>query len=260
MENVRLHIDSRGIATLTLNRPDRHNAFDDVVIAELQRAFERLHRDQQVRVVMLKAVGKSFSAGADLAWMRRTAHYTEEENLEEALKMATCFHTLAALDKPTIALVQGPAYGGGVGLIAACDIAIGAAEATFCFPEVKLGLIPAVISPFINQAMGKRTARRYFLTGEIFTAEEACRYGLIHCVVEKPDLDEKGAYFCSSLLRNSPSAMAAIKARPAAYPASSGKETLLTTARWIAEARSTEEGKEGVAAFLEKRKPSWINQ
>ena len=176
-------IDQNGTGWVTLNRPDVHNAFDDVLIAELTAALERLGTDRAVRAVALRAAGKSFSAGGDLNWMRRMAGYSPDENRRDAEGLAAMLGTLSHCAKPTLALVQGAVLGGGVGLVAACDIALAAEEATFCLSEVKLGLIPATIGPYVIAAVGERQARRYALTAERFDAMEAMRIGLVHEVV-----------------------------------------------------------------------------
>src|SRR5690606_19141727 len=180
-----------GVATVTLNRPDRHNAFDDALIAALTQVLRELDADDSVTVVVLAGAGKSFSAGADLNWMRRMADYGREENLADAEALAALMETLNGLDKPTIARVQGAAFGGGVGLVACCDIAIAADTASFCLSEVRLGLIPAVISPYVVTAIGERAARRYFVTAERFDAREAHRLGLVHEVVPAAGLDAR---------------------------------------------------------------------
>src|SRR6185369_4470029 len=174
------HIDNSGVAVLTMNRPELHNAFDDTFITGLTAKLRDLEDDPDVRVVILAASGKSFSAGADLNWMRRMADYSREQNLADAEALAELMRTLDTLSKPTIALVHGAAYGGGVGLVACCDIAIATVRAAFCLSEVKLGLIPAVISPYVVAAIGPRAARRYFQSAEIFNAVEAHRLGLVH--------------------------------------------------------------------------------
>lgn len=253
------HIDDSGRATLTLNRPELHNAFDDALIAELTAALKALEANPAVRVVMLAASGKSFSAGADLNWMRRMADYSDAENLADSRALAALMATLNQLAKPTIALVQGAAYGGGVGLVACCDIAIATPRASFCLSEVKLGLIPAVISPYVVAAIGERAARRYFLTAERFDAAEAQRLGLVHEIVEEEALRGCAARFCTALLENSPAAISAAK-RLIAQVAHSplGPELQEATARSIASIRASREGREGVGAFLAKRKPFWI--
>lgn len=254
------HIDAQGVATLTMNRPELHNAFDDLLIADLTAELKRLDGDSRVRVVLLAGSGRSFSAGADLNWMRRMADYTREENLSDALGLAALMQTLNGLGKPTIALVQGAAFGGGVGLVACCDLAIATRRATFCLSEVKLGLMPAVISPYVVAAMGPRACRRYFLTAEPFDAAEACRLGLVHEVVaDDASLQERGAELAGLLLRNGPRAMTAAKELIAAVAGRAPDEALIAdTAGRIADQRASAEGREGVSAFLEKRKPEWV--
>lgn len=253
------HIDEAGRATLTLNRPELHNAFDDRLIAELTAALKSLEADPAVRLVLLAASGKSFSAGADLNWMRRMADYSPAENLADSQALAELMATLNHLSKPTIALVQGAAFGGGVGLVACCDMAIATPRASFCLSEVKLGLIPSVISPYVVAAIGERAARRYFLTAERFDAAEALRLGLVHAVVEEEALRGTAARFSAALLENGPAALAAAKElifHVAHQPL--GPELREETARRIAAIRASDEGREGLGAFLEKRKPSWI--
>lgn len=260
-ETILCEIDKRGVATVTLNRPDVHNAFDDALIESLASALGRLHLDEAVRVVVISASGKSFSAGADLHWMRRTAGYSELENLEDARRLAGLMSTLRRMGKPTVARVQGSAFGGGVGLVACCDIVLASENARFALTEVKLGLIPAVISPYVSRAMGERHARRYMLTGERFSAEEACRLGLVHEVVAESMLDERVQAVISVLLENGPEAMGAVKSlleRVAGGPAD--EAMIEDTARRIAEVRAGREGKEGVTAFLEKRRPRWTKR
>lgn len=258
-EFLKTEIDERGRAVLTLNRPELHNAFDDALIAALTAELKRLGEDPAVRVVVLAAGGKSFSAGADLAWMRRMADYTAEENLADALALAELMRTLDTLPKPTVALVQGAAYGGGVGLVACCDIALATPRAAFCLSEVKLGLIPAVISPYVVAAIGPRAARRYFQSAELFGAAEAHRLGLVHEVVPEEELEAAGGRIVEALLKNGPRAMVAAKelvARVSRGPLD--EETIRETAGRIARVRASAEGKEGVGAFLEKRQPAWV--
>jgi methylglutaconyl-CoA hydratase len=259
--NDTLHstIDGAGIATLTLNRPELHNAFDDALIAALLAELRRLAADPRLRLLVLAAGGRSFSAGADLGWMRRTADYSRQENLADALQLAELMRTLDTFPRPTLALVQGPAFGGGVGLVACCDIAIAAETASFCLSEVKLGLIPAVISPYVIAAIGGRQARRYVLSAERFDAHEARRLGLVHEVVPAAELAAHGAACCRALLHNGPEAMAAGKQLVAAVAQAPLDETLIRgTAVRIAAVRASAEGREGLAAFLEKRQPSWV--
>jgi len=252
------HIDERGIATLTMNRPEVHNAFDDAFIAGLSEELQRIDALSEVRVVVLAAAGKSFSAGADLNWMRRMAGYTRDQNYADSMKLAGLMETLNRMRRPTIARVQGAAFGGGVGLVACCDMAVASEKASFCLSEVKLGLIPAVISPYVVTAMGERQARRYFLTAERFGAEEARRIGLVHEVVTPEALDERVETLCSALLQNGPEAVGEAKrlARDVARgPVDQGM--IEDTSRRIADIRVSPEGQEGLAAFLEKRQPAW---
>src|SRR5271166_5134733 len=202
------NLDGRGVATLTLNRPDRHNAFDDALIAELTNALKRLAGRSDVRMVVLASTGRSFSAGADLDWMRRMAGYSQDANLADAAALANMLHTLDRLPKPTIALVQGPAYGGGVGLAACCDTVIASERATFCLSEVKLGLTPATISPYVINAMGARWARRYFVSAEVFSAARAQAIGLVHEVVAETALEETKESLVKALLQGAPGAQA----------------------------------------------------
>ena len=251
-------IDPRGIATLTLNRPERHNAFDDTLIADLAATLGRLGQRVDVRAVVLASTGPSFSAGADAEWMRRMAGYSENANRADAAALAGMLHTLDRLPKTTIALVQGAAYGGGVGLVACCDIVIAAEGARFSLSEVKLGLTPATISPYVINAIGARWARRYFQTGEVFGATRAQAIGLVHEVVADDGLEESKEQVVGALLQGAPGAQADAKAlvylaeaRP--VDAALGQETV----RRMAARRASAEGREGLAAFLEKRPPAW---
>jgi methylglutaconyl-CoA hydratase len=249
---------AKGIATIRMNRPAVHNAFDDVLISALTSELRRLDRLPNARIIVLAANGKSFSAGADLNWMRRMAKYSREENLRDALALADLMRTLDGMDKPTIAKVQGAAFGGGVGLVACCDIAIASTEAAFCLSEVRLGLIPSVISPYVIAAIGERAARRYFLTAERFDAMEARRMGLVHEVVEVAALDETVAKIAGHLLKGGPQALAAAKkliADVSRRPMDDGLSA--ETARRIAAIRVEPEGQEGLNAFFDKRSPDW---
>lgn len=258
-ETILTQIDDRGVATLTMNRPELHNAFDDLLIAALTAELRRLEADDSVRVVILAASGRSFSAGADLSWMRRMADYTREENLTDAQVLAELMRTLATLKKPTIAQVQGAAFGGGVGLVACCDVAIASRRATFCLSEVKLGLIPAVISPYVVEALGPRAARRYFQSAEIFDAAEARGLGLVHEVTGEEELPAAVERLAATLLLNGPRAMAAAKELVARVASGPIDEAMIRdTAERIADTRASAEGKEGLSAFLEKRKPRWV--
>jgi methylglutaconyl-CoA hydratase len=259
-EALLIHLDSRGVATVTLNRPDLHNAFDDRLIAELTEALRGLQADPAVRLVVLTGAGKSFSAGADLNWMKRMALYSEAENRRDAEALALLMRTLNELDKPTIAVVQGAAIAGGCGLVACCDIALAAERASFAISEVRLGLIPAVISPYVVAAIGERAARRYFLTAESFDAREAERIGLVHGVFKAEHLAIAVSQLCDILVANGPQALAAAKRmirRVARVPVDDA--LISETAHRIAEIRVGAEGREGIASFLEKRKPGWTS-
>ena len=247
-----------GVACITLNRPALHNAFNEGMIAALTRAVEALGRESGVRALVLRAGGKSFSAGADLDWMKRMAAYGPAENLADARALARLMQTLNACPKPTIARVQGAAFGGGVGLVACCDMAVAAEGARFCLSEVRLGLIPAVISPYVIAALGARAARRWFLTAERFGAAEALRCGLVHQVVPAEELDAAVTAWLDRLAEGAPSAQAAAKDLIFAVAGQPLTEALVEdTARRIAQCRAAPEGREGVAAFLEKRPPEW---
>ena len=248
------------VGLVTLNRPERHNAFDDALIAELTETLRSVEAEDAIRVVVLSGAGRSFSAGADLNWMKRMAGYSKDDNVRDAMGLGALMRTLAFLRKPTIARVHGAAYGGGVGLVACCDMAVALHTATFSLSEVKLGLIPAVISPYVVSAIGARAAKRYFLTGERFEAAEAWRLGLVHeMATSEGDLDEKVGTLVDLLLEASPAAQREAKDLVRAVadrPVTS--DLIQDTAERIARVRSSPEGREGVAAFLEKRKPSWI--
>lgn len=254
-----LRIERRGaVARIALARPEKHNAFDAALIAELSAAFRAVGADTESRVVVLAAEGKSFSAGADLNWMRETAAYAEAENRADAEKLASMLRALDTLPKPTIASVQGPVYGGGVGLVAACDIAIGTDAALFSLSEVRLGLIPAVISPYVVRAMGMRRARRYALTAERFDARAAFDAGLLHEIVPAAELAARVAAVAAVLCESAPGAQASVKALLRTVEGRAIDPDLnRETAGWIARVRAGEEAREGIAAFLEKRRPRW---
>lgn len=251
-------VDERGVVNLTLNRPEQHNAFDDVLIAELTGALKRLGDEPGVRAVVLTGAGRSFSAGASLDWMRRMASLSLEENIADAAGLAGLMHTLDRLRKPTVALVQGAAYGGGVGLVACCDIAIASERASFCLSEVRLGLTPATISPYVINAIGPRWARRLFQTAEVFNAERAREIGLVQDVVSEAELATAGEAVLSALLQGAPVAQADAKdliflceGRPV------DAELREETGRRIAARRASAEGQEGISAFLDKSTPAW---
>jgi methylglutaconyl-CoA hydratase len=248
-----------GNATVTLNRPEVHNAFDPEMVAALTATFERLGTDPQVRAVVLLGSGKNFCAGADIEHMKKSATFSREQNFEVARQSARMFHTLYKLGKPTVACVRGAVRGGGCGLVAACDIAIASRLATFRLSEVKLGIIPAMISPYVIAAIGERMAHRYMLSGEGFDAVEAQRIGLVHEAVEEHELEAKVGALLTQLHSSGPNAVSAIKQLiPVSAHAPIDAEIVEETARRIAAVRATPEAQEGLSAFLEKRKPSWI--
>jgi methylglutaconyl-CoA hydratase len=246
------------VARLRLNRPDLHNAFDAQLIGELTAALQAVGHDEAVRVVVLEGEGASFSAGADLNWMRGMAAASESANRDDALALARLMRTLDELPRPTIARVHGAAFGGGVGLVACCDIALGTPEARFGLTESKLGLLPAVISPYVIQAIGARQARRWFATAEIFDAAQALRMGLLHDVVDAGALDAAVQRQVDLLLKAGPHAAATAKALVRRVAAEADRAQLdIENAALIARLRVSPEGQEGLAAFLDKRKPTW---
>lgn len=260
-DTVLLDVGDDGRATLTLNRPEVHNAFDDALIRRLADVVKEVERDDKVRVVVVAGAGKSFSAGADLNWLKRAADYSPEQNLADAQALATLLKTLDRLRQPTIAAVQGPAYGGGVGLVACCDIAVASEAAAFSMSEVKLGVIPATVSPYVIAAIGERQARRYMLTGERFDAAEALRIGLVHQVASADGLAAAVDALVAALLANGPQAMAATKELIRAMTARPRDDELIAdSAARLARIRSSEEAQEGVRAFLEKRPPGWTRK
>jgi methylglutaconyl-CoA hydratase len=249
-----------GVARVTLNRPELRNAFDDVLIGQLKKAFLDIQDDPAVRVMILAGNGPAFCAGADLNWMKRMAGYDYEDNLADATALAQMLAALDRLPKPTIARVHGPVFAGGTGLVAACDIAVGTPEAKFCLSEAKLGLSPATISPYVIRAMGERTARRYFLTAEVFDAQEAFRVGMLSILTTRSELDGVVSSLVEHLLAGGPEAHAKIKALIRAMARRRPDDALAAeTAQRIAEIRGSPEGKEGIAAFLEKRKAFWCS-
>ena len=256
---LKLAIEDK-VATVTLNRPEVRNAFNEQTIAEITLAFDSLGRSDMVRAIVLAANGPAFCAGADLNWMKKMAGYTHAENKADALQLAEMLRTIYLCPKPVVAKVQGDCYAGGMGLVAACDIVITAEESNFCLSEVKLGLIPATISPYVIKAMGENAARRYFLTAERFSAREAHRIGFAHEVVAADALDAKTAEVVKALVTNSPDAVRQAKAlvRDVVGQALT-QELLADTAERIAHIRASGQGREGVQSFLEKRKPNWLN-
>jgi methylglutaconyl-CoA hydratase len=248
------------VATVTLNRPDVRNAFNETTIAEITQVFRELGQQADLRAIVLAASGTAFCAGADLNWMKKMAGYTHEENRADAAQLAEMLRTIYACPKPVVAKVQGDCYAGGMGLVAACDIAVAVETVNFCLSEAKLGLIPATISPYVIKAMGESASRRYFLTAERFSAQEAHRIGFVHQVVAADTLDAAVADIVKALVSNSPNA---VKEAKRLVQDVAGREVsaalIADTAERIADIRSSEEGKEGVRSFLEKRKPGWLS-
>jgi len=256
MKTLTLESDARGVVRLSLNRPEVHNAFDEDMIAELHETFDALGKQPGVRVIVLTGAGQSFSAGADLNWMRRMAGMDEDSNREDATRMADMFAAMNACAKPVIGLANGAAFGGGVGLVACCDIVIAKPQALFGLTEVRLGLIPAVIAPFVLAKTGAAAARRYMLTGERFDAVTAQRIGLVHEVAD--DLDAASAPILDALMQSAPDAVTDIKDLLhdlSRHP--DGHDSRHLTAHRIAARRMSDEGKAGIDAFLHRRKPDW---
>lgn len=257
-ENVIVDKNPQGVVTVTLNRAEKHNAFNDEMIAELTACFNQVEQDSEARVMVLAANGKSFCAGADLSWMRRMASYSYAQNKADADALATMFKTLYRLRLPTIARVQGAAFGGAVGLIACCDMAVANKLSKFCLSEAKIGLVPATISPYVIEALGPRVAKRYFTTAEVFSSRRARRLGLISETVSEDALDDTVAELVSHILGNGPRAVEqgkALVSKVAYQPIDD--ELIDATSQLIANVRVSEEGQEGLGAFLEKRSPSW---
>lgn len=259
-EMVLLDADETGVATVTLNRPHLHNAFNADVIERLADIFDDLDKQDGIRVVVIRANGRSFCAGGDLNWMKAAALYTYDQNLEDAEGLAEMLNLLDRLSKPTIALVHGNCFAGGVGLVAACDVAVAVHGVQFALTEVKLGLAPATISPYVVRAMGARHARRYMLTAERFDAETAQRCGLVHdLVTDGIALQSARDRLVGDFLNAAPGALAATKTLlEDVVDREIDDDLMAMTARVIADRRATEEGQEGLAAFLEKRKPAWV--
>ncbi|MFT5484187.1 MAG: methylglutaconyl-CoA hydratase [Halieaceae bacterium] len=260
MNNKTLSVSQEqvGVVSICLNRPEIHNAFDDVLIADISRELAIIAEDKTVRVVILRSAGKSFSAGADLSWMQRMAGYSYEANLADAEALAAMLNQLNSLPQITIARVQGAAFGGAVGLAACCDIVIASERASFCLSEVKLGLLPATISPYISAAIGPRACRRYFASGERFTAERAQELGLVSEMVSAEDLDQHIFNLADLLLKNGPEAI--VQAKQLAFTVADraiDAELVAETSALIANVRVSPEGQEGLSAFLEKRAPDW---
>lgn len=252
------HLESNGVLRICINRPALHNAFNDTVIKQLITAFEAANENDNVRVIILQSEGKNFSAGADLNWMKSMAQLNLEENKQDAAELARLMHVIYLSPKPVIARAQGASFGGALGLIACCDIAIGTDNAKFCLSEVKIGLVPAVISPYVSKAIGSRAAQRYFITAEQFSAQTALRLGLLHEVVPATELDDTVDRMATTLLANGPQAVASAKTL-AQYVSEHpiNDETINYTTDLIATIRVSTEGQEGLGAFLEKRPANW---
>ncbi len=257
---IMTHLDPAGVFTVTLNRPAVHNAFDDVIIADLTRAFEQAAALPDAKMLVLAAEGKSFSAGADLGWMQRMAEYSYEQNLADAGALASMLKTLYELPIPSVARVQGAAFGGAVGLVSCCDMAVASTKASFCLSEVKIGLIPATISPYVIGAIGARAAKRFFVTAERFDAQTAHGLGLVSEIVEPAELDHALAKLIEATLANSPAAVRAAKKLVLDVENKVVDQSLIdSTSERIASIRVSPEGQEGLTAFLEKRSPSWLS-
>jgi methylglutaconyl-CoA hydratase len=260
-EKVLVQIDDDGNATVMLNRPEVHNAFDPEMVEGLTAAFDELGKDAGVRAVVLMGAGPSFSAGADIGHMKKSASFSRKQNFEAALDTARMLYRLHSLGKPTIACIRGAVRGGGCGLAAACDIAIAARTATFRLSEVKLGIIPAMISPYVIAAMGARMAHRYMVSGEEFDAAEAYRIGFVHDICEEEDLVGKVGQMLTHLYTSGPKAIAAVKELiPLSANMPIDEEIAEETARLIADIRATPEAQEGLSAFLEKRSAKWTKR
>lgn len=255
-ETIVYHVEDR-VARVTFDRPEVHNAFNDKMIRELSAVFDDINERQDIRVVIVSGKGKSFCAGADLNWMRRVKDFTFEDNLRESLDLADMLAKVYSSTKPTIARVNGAAIGGGTGLVAVCDIAVAAASAKFSFSEVKLGLIPACISPYVMKKCGPGRCREFFLTGERLTAERALQSGLVNAVVPLDKLDETVTHLVMQLLTSGPEAIRTCKTLLQCVAEMPFEQAKKYTAEVIAQLRKSAEGQEGMAAFLEKRKPKW---
>lgn len=255
--SILLETDQRGVCRLSLNRPERHNAFNAELISELLEALKTIDNDADVRVVVITGIGESFSSGADLEWMRAAVEYDEAENIRDAKQLSDLMRVLYDLKKPTIARINGAAFGGALGLIACCDIAIASDTARFCFSEVRLGLAPVVISPYILMTMGPRHARRLFLTAEKFSSDQALTFDLVHKVCGADRLDQEIDKQISMLLKAGPEA---IKVCKALVPRLTNEQIDTELTVLIAKLRTSTEGQEGLAAFFEKREPGWVKE
>jgi len=249
---------AENIARVIFNRPEVHNAFNLLMILELDDAFEKVMKDPSIRIVVLSGRGKSFCAGADIKWLREIVYYSFEQNLEESLQLAEVLHKIYVSPKPTIAMVNGTAIGGGTGFLSVCDIIVASEEAKFGLSEVKIGLVPAAISPYVIRRIGASHAREYFLTGKRISAKKALEIGLVNRVVPLEKLEKTVEELIQLLLTSGPEAIASCKELIQNVPDMSFEEVKEYTARMIANLRVSKEGQEGMAAFLEKRKPKWV--
>lgn len=262
MKNLKKHIDHRKVLTLTMHRPQVHNAFDSAMISELTAALKAAANDEDIKLIIITGSGSCFSAGADLNWMRSLVNASLEENEADAMRLAKLMRTLNYMPKPTIAKINGSAFGGGVGLIAACDISIAADNALFGLTEAQLGLAPAVISPYVIRCIGENNARRYFLNGERFDSQQASRIGLVQQVAPSSELDESTENLVKQLLKSGPEAIKHCKQlvfEIAGHNRKAQKAIDGYTSRLIAKLRVSGEGQEGLAAFLDKRNPDWVD-
>ena len=257
-ETIRIDMDERGVATLKLNQPDKHNAMSAMMIGELTQAANELGRDEKIRVVILTGEGKSFCAGGDLSWMREQFSADRETRITEAMKLATMLRDLNELSKPVIGRVQGQAYGGGIGMMAVCDVAIGVEDAKFALTETRLGLIPATISPYVIARMGEGKARRVFMSGRRFDGREAVDLGLLAKAVPLNNLDEAIEMEILPYLSTAPGAVARAKAYARSLGPVINEAEMLRSANALADAWESPEASEGVGAFFEKRKPDWV--
>ncbi|MBU2976682.1 enoyl-CoA hydratase/isomerase family protein [Alteromonas sp. C1M14] len=249
------------VAYVTFDRAEKHNAFDDAMIGELTHCFTKVTKQDNIRAMVLQARGKSFSAGADIAWMQRMANFTREQNQQDAMNLALMLQLLNTIPKPTIARIQGAAFGGAVGLIACCDMAVASESSQFCLSEVRLGLVPATISPYVIAAMGERACRRYFQTAEIFSAPEAKSLGLVSEVVLPSELDEQINALLEKILGNGPQAVANTKALISEVCGQPIDTQLMTyTSQRIADIRVSPEGQQGLRAFLQKQPAPWLER
>jgi len=259
LETILFNVEG-SIAKIILNRPEIHNAFNDIMLSELIEVFKEVRqRKSEIRVVILTGNGKSFCAGADLHWMRRMVNYSYAENVEDSKRLSECLYRLYTLPQPTIARVNGASVGGGMGLVAACDIVVAQEEAVFSLSEVKVGLVPACISPYVIKRAGEAKCREFFLSGERISAEKAFSAGLLNEIVPFDRLDPVVDRWKSQFLNNGPEALSVCKQLLEKIPSMSLDEAMEYTADGIAKLRISKEGQEGMNAFLEKRKPSWRN-